>query len=169
MVVPDFRDFRGDGTGSLFHSAKGSTWEKHKYIKIINGLYFYPDDYIGGRHISNAKDAASKSKSSKDSKSSSSTDDKDKKTSKISDKKLDKYANAVISGKYGNGEDRKKKLGKKYDKIQNRVNQILLGDKAAAKIAKKQGFKLSSNTKKAISKASTKKVSGTSKKKTAKK
>lgn len=27
---------------SLQHSAKGSTWKKHKYIAIINGVYQYP-------------------------------------------------------------------------------------------------------------------------------
>lgn len=26
----------------LIHSAKGSTWKKHKYIKIVNGRYIYP-------------------------------------------------------------------------------------------------------------------------------
>ena len=33
------------------HSAKGSTWEDHKYIKRIDGTYYYPDDYVGGRHL----------------------------------------------------------------------------------------------------------------------
>lgn len=167
MTIPDFRDYRGTGMDYLAHSAKGSTWEKHKYIKIINGLYFYPDEYVGGRHIGNAKKtvAKQKSKTDKDSSKSSSGKDSDKKDSKKSDSKLDKYANAVISGKYGNGDERKKKLGKKYDKIQNRVNQILLGEKSAAKIAKREGFKLSSKAKKAISKASKKKVSSSKKKK----
>lgn len=35
----------------ISHSAKGSTWEKHKYIKVLNGRYFYPDSYKGGRHL----------------------------------------------------------------------------------------------------------------------
>lgn len=37
----------------LSHSAKGSTWEKHKYLRVINGKYYYPDSYEGGRHLSN--------------------------------------------------------------------------------------------------------------------
>lgn len=35
----------------LRHSAKGSTWEEHKYIKRIDGTYYYPDSYEGGRHL----------------------------------------------------------------------------------------------------------------------
>lgn len=50
MIRPDYRDFR---TRSQFlqHSAKGSTWEDHKYIKRIDGTYYYPDSYEGGRHL----------------------------------------------------------------------------------------------------------------------
>ena len=33
------------------HSAKGTTWEDHKYIKRIDGTYYYPDSYKGGRHL----------------------------------------------------------------------------------------------------------------------
>lgn len=36
----------------LIHSAKGSEWVDHKYIKRIDGTYYYPDDYEGGRHLS---------------------------------------------------------------------------------------------------------------------
>lgn len=35
----------------LSHSAKGSTWEKHDYIKVKDGKYYYPDSYKGGRHL----------------------------------------------------------------------------------------------------------------------
>lgn len=155
MVIPDYRCFKGVGVNNLLHSAKGSTWEKHKYIKIINGLYFYPDEYVGGRHISDAKKITEKNKS----KNTKTAANKDKKASDKDDEKsgskIDKYADAVISGKYGNGDDRKKKLGKYYDRIQNRVNQKLLGKEKAASIAKKQGFKLGTTTKK--KKTSTKK------------
>lgn len=30
--------------GSLEHAAKGSSWKKHKYIRIENGRYIYPDE-----------------------------------------------------------------------------------------------------------------------------
>lgn len=33
---------------NLQHSAKGSTWKEHKYIKRVNGTYYYPKGYKGG-------------------------------------------------------------------------------------------------------------------------
>lgn len=51
MIIPNFANFRG-GQTILVHSAKGSTWENHKYIKRVDGTYYYPNDYKGGRHIS---------------------------------------------------------------------------------------------------------------------
>lgn len=37
---------------ALSHSAKGTTWEDHKYIKKEDGVYYYPDNYGNGRHLS---------------------------------------------------------------------------------------------------------------------
>lgn len=57
VVRPNYRNFRKGSkfvveTGThLEHSAKGSTWEDHKYIKRIDGTYYYPDNYSGGRHL----------------------------------------------------------------------------------------------------------------------
>ncbi len=34
------------------HSAKGTTWGKHKYIAIRNGRYIYPDDKSNDERIS---------------------------------------------------------------------------------------------------------------------
>lgn len=39
-------------------------------------------------------------------------------------KTLDDYALEVILGEYGDGEDRKRLLGNKYEEVQNRVNQL---------------------------------------------
>lgn len=36
---------------SLKHSAKGTEWEKHKYVKKINGVYYYPSGYDKGRTV----------------------------------------------------------------------------------------------------------------------
>lgn len=67
VVRPNYRGF----SRSIFivypgfyleHSAKGSTWENHKYIKRINGTYYYPDNYEGGRHLPDGE----KSKDSED-------------------------------------------------------------------------------------------------------
>lgn len=39
----------------LRHSAKGSEWKDHKYVKKVDGKYFYPDSYEGGRHVGTEK------------------------------------------------------------------------------------------------------------------
>lgn len=41
----------GPSRDYIEHSAKGSQWEKHDYIKVIDGKYYYPDSYEGGRHL----------------------------------------------------------------------------------------------------------------------
>lgn len=43
----------------------------------------------------------------------------------VETKSTDELAREVIAGKYGNGEDRKKALGSRYDEVQARVNEIL--------------------------------------------
>ena len=50
MIRPDFRDFR-TRSKSFQHSSEGSSWKKHKYIKRVDGTYYYPDSYEGGRHL----------------------------------------------------------------------------------------------------------------------
>lgn len=43
-------------------------------------------------------------------------------------KSIEELAKEVIAGKYGNGEERKQKLGNLYNEIQQRVNEILSND-----------------------------------------
>ena len=50
MIRPDYRDIR-IRSQFLQHSSKGSSWKKHKYIKRVDGTYYYPDSYEGGRHL----------------------------------------------------------------------------------------------------------------------
>ena len=45
--------------------------------------------------------------------------------SKPLEKTVDELAKEVIAGKYGNGDDRKKALGDRYDEVQAKVNEIL--------------------------------------------
>lgn len=97
MIRPDFREFQGQGVNellhygmprrsdryswgsgdrsyqgeSLSHSAKGSTWEDHKYVKKIGGVYYYPVGYEDGRTIDeltskNKEDKEEDSKSTKE-------------------------------------------------------------------------------------------------------
>lgn len=42
-------------------------------------------------------------------------------------KSIEEIAKEVIAGKYGNGEERKQKLGNLYNEVQQRVNEILRG------------------------------------------
>lgn len=140
----------------LKHSALNSEWKKHKYVAKDDGKYYYPDGTKGARTMSTLRKKKAKDKSNK---KSSKADSKKKSSA------LNKLANAAINGKYGNGEERKKKLGKKYSKVQNRVNQILLGKKAAKRITDAKKAKEAGS--KALEKASKKKSS--SSKKTTKK
>lgn len=50
MIRPDYRDIR-IRSQFLQHSSKGSSWKNHKYIKRVDGTYYYPDSYEGGRHL----------------------------------------------------------------------------------------------------------------------
>lgn len=54
MIIPDFRNFVGTNQ-ILVHSAKGSTWDDHKYVKKIDGVYYYPVGYEDGRTIDELK------------------------------------------------------------------------------------------------------------------
>lgn len=118
MMRPDFLTIKRNRK-NLRHSAKGSTWEDHKYIKRIDGTYYYPDSYEGGRHLPDGEK--------------SSSNDKEKETSEetkrekldLSGDDIEKLAMEVIRGNFGNGQDRKDLLGENYQEIQNRVNQIM--------------------------------------------
>lgn len=45
------------------------------------------------------------------------------------EKSVEELARAVIRGEYGNGDERKNRLGSRYNEVQDRVNEILLGTK----------------------------------------
>ena len=94
----------------LMHSQ--GPWEDHKYIKVVDGKYYYPNSYKDGRTISDLKDK----------------DKDDKKTeskSELKDEDIDKIADETIKGQHGNGQDRKEKFGSDYARIQNKVNEKL--------------------------------------------
>lgn len=46
-------------------------------------------------------------------------------TSEVAQKTTDELVQEVLEGKYGNGEDRKKALGSKYEEVQSRINELL--------------------------------------------
>ena len=49
------------------------------------------------------------------------------------EKSVDELAREVLAGKHGNGEQRKKSLGSRYDEVQKRVNEILSGKTTVTK------------------------------------
>lgn len=59
---PDFREFK------LEHSAKGTTWDDHKYVKKIDGVYYYPVGYEDGRTIDSLTNGKKDDETDKDSK-----------------------------------------------------------------------------------------------------
>lgn len=107
MIRPDYRDFR-TRSQSFRHSSEGSSWKKHKYIKRVDGTYYYPDSYEGGRHL---------------------PDEETESSSKIdlSKNDIENLAKEVIRGNFGNGQERKDLLGENYEEIQKRVNELMKG------------------------------------------
>lgn len=161
----------------LAHSAKGSEWKDHKYIRKKNGTYYYLDEN-GNETTTTHKEGSSKSDSSdkKDEKASTDKKEDDKNVSAEAKKLIDsniksedltpenveKLAKEVIRGGFGNGQERKDLLGEHYATIQKRVNELMKGysKEALADATKKKSEENKTDTKK----KSTKKKS--SKKKT---
>lgn len=180
----------------IYHSAKGSTWEDHKYIKRVDGTYYYPDSYEGGRHLPdneksdeekfNPKEAATefnkflkslsdsgqayfgskeewekmgledfrelyKDVLGRESKDDLSDDALEKMFESVKNQNLgieeayskgdlsgndiENLAKEVIRGNFGNGQVRKDLLGENYEKIQNRVNELIRGSAGSKKVS----------------------------------
>lgn len=125
----------------VMHSEKGSTWKDHKYIRKEGNKYYYADSASTGKNkkvkqaISTAPSLADKITQMANDQQSDSPKPKEisqeftKKKSKSKSKSgydLDDMARKVISGEFGNGAERQKRLGKSYKEIQKRVNDVLL-------------------------------------------
>ena len=108
MIRPDYIDPR-ISFQLLQHSSEGSSWKKHKYLKRVDGTYYYPDTYEGGRHLPDGEKEESNSKID------------------LSEKDVEKLAKEVIRGNFGNGQERKDLLGENYEEIQKRVNELMKG------------------------------------------
>lgn len=184
MIRPDFREFRNStviikddsnlchsakGSPRYFnsqdkvsHSAEGSSWKDHKYIKKIDGVYYYPIGYKDGRTVDELKSVDNKNKESEINEVKKNFDQylakrgidwrtlpkeevdqmqrdiikqlESGKETGTDEKTSDDLAKDVISGKLGNGEDRKKLLGEKYEEVQKRVNELMKGSTGSKKI-----------------------------------
>lgn len=109
----------------LFHSAKGSTWREHKYIKRLNGTYYYPNNYKGGRHLDDADESGGGLNDAEQ-------EEYDTAASSLDADDIEALAREVIRGNFGNGQTRKDLLGENYQLIQDRVNEILLGSNSGS-------------------------------------
>lgn len=107
MIRPNYRDYR---RVTFLHSAEGSTWKDHKYIKRINGTYYYPKSYEGGRHLPEGEEASGGEPIEIES---------------LDKSDIEALANEVIRGNFANGQERKELLGSFYDDVQKRVNEIM--------------------------------------------
>lgn len=130
MVRPNYRNFRRSpfvvtSDQHLEHSAKGSTWENHKYIKRIDGTYYYPDNYEGGRHLSDGESSDSDKE----------TSDSNISKLELSETDIENLAKEVIRGNFGNGEERKDLLSENYAEIQKRVNELMKGSIGSKKVS----------------------------------
>lgn len=116
----------------LYHQGvKGMKWRKHLTNKEIDQA---ADDTISGKYGNGQKrkDELGDHYDKIQSKVNEKLKNKNQNISKTSLTKndIEKLAKQVINGKYGNGNIRKKKLGKNYKDIQSRVNVILKKSKS---------------------------------------
>lgn len=115
MSTIDYVRFRNS---YLRHSAKGTTWDEHKYILRKDGTYYYPDSYDGGRHLPD-KESLSSGKESAEANQKLETSD-----GSLSSTDVENLAWEVIRGNFGSGSQRRELLGEYYQQIQDRVNEI---------------------------------------------
>lgn len=105
----------------LKHSAKGSSWKNHKYIKKVGDKYVYADTKNG------VEDENSKASADATNEEVDPTKKAEGESENLEEFDLESMANKVIRGEFGNGADRKELLGDAYAEIQKRVNEILKG------------------------------------------
>lgn len=105
-------------------------WEKHKYVKIIDGDYYYPDSYEGGRHLPDGekKNSQTEKKTSIKGKKKSSDSNDEKKSSSNTDSKKEKTSESEpIRVRENLGlfkkSDLRKKSGKSIDELEKLLNE----------------------------------------------
>lgn len=105
--------------GYIIHSAKGTTWKNHKYIKKVGNKYYYKnekgelvegDPSDNGDILTETKESTTSSSKSKKSKKSTETD------------RIKALANKVMAGKLGQNQLRKATSSKDYIKVMNTIN-----------------------------------------------
>lgn len=103
----------------LIHSAKGTSWKNHKYIKKVGNKYYYKDEK-GELVEGNPSDNGDILTETKESTTSSSKSKKSKKSTETD--RIKALANKVMAGKLGQNQLRKATSSKDYIKVMNTIN-----------------------------------------------
>lgn len=141
MARPDFRSFVGMNR-VMIHSAKGSEWEEHMYVKKVDGNYYYPEGYDKGRTIDSLPGGGGGS------------DEESESGEDLTEDDVHALALQVIRGDFGNGQIRKDLLGEDYDVIQSKVNELMrAGNYGSAPMDSEESDKAAEKGEKAAKKA----------------
>ena len=103
--------------GYIIHSAKGTTWSNHKYIKKVGNKYYYKDEkgeLVEGDPSDNGDSIETKELTTSSSKS--------KKKKSTETDRIKALANKVMAGKLGQNQLRKATSSKDYIKVMNTIN-----------------------------------------------
>ena len=152
----------------LVHSAKGTSWKNHKYIKKVGNKYYYKDEKgelvegdpsDNGDILTETKESTTSSSKSKKSKKSTETD------------RIKALANKVMAGKLGQNQLRKATSSKDYIKVMNTINSKFKkpsssGSSSKSKEKEKKTSEKKTTEKKTSEKKTTEKINSIEKDKT---
>lgn len=147
----------------LIHSAKGTSWKNHKYIKKVGNKYYYKDEKgelvegdpsDNGDILTETKESTTSSSKSKKSKKSTETD------------RIKALANKVMAGKLGQNQLRKATSSKDYIKVMNTINSKFKKPSSSGSSSKSKEKEKKTSEKKSSEKKTTEKSNSTKKDKT---
>lgn len=147
----------------LVHSAKGTFWKNHKYIKKVGNKYYYKDEKgelvegdpsDNGDILTETKESTTSSSKSKKSKKSTETD------------RINALANKVMAGKLGQNQLRKATSSKDYIKVMNTINSKFKKPSSSGSSSKSKEKEKKTSEKKTSEKKTTEKSNSTKKDKT---
>ena len=147
----------------LIHSAKGTSWKNHKYIKKVGNKYYYKDEKgelvegdpsDNGDILTETKESTTSSSKSKKSKKSTETD------------RIKALANKVMAGKLGQNQLRKATSSKDYIKVMNTINSKFKKPSSSGSSSKNKEKEKKTSEKKTSEKKTTEKSNNIEKDKT---
>lgn len=145
--------------GFIIHSAKGTTWSNHKYVKKVGNKYYYKDSK--GNLVEG--DPAEQEESTDNTKS---DDSKTSSKNNTNNDRIKKLADSVMAGKLGQNQLRTSNNGKDYMDVMNAVNSKFKKPSGSGKSSSKDKS-TKEKTSKDTTKAESKKANKTEVKETA--